>query len=215
MFIETFNNCAPASPTAVVTIHGTKDDYDGITFGGTTFYVSLDELNNYWSNFNQTDANPVITTLPNTNNSDGSTVEHFSWNNGNACVNIEHFKVIDGGHDWPGSFGNMDIDASREIWNYVSKYDLNGLISCQTTSIQEANNLAEEISIFPNPVKGFLTIEMETTKNQAYHIYSIIGKKLDVGQISASQKTIDLSALPPNMYLLTIGNRVLKFIKTE
>ncbi len=123
MFIETFNNCSPASPIAVVTIHGTKDDYDGITFGGTTFYVSLEELNNFWSNFNQTATNPVITTLPNTNNSDGSTVEHFSWNNGNACVNVEHFKVINGGHDWPGSFGNMDMDASLEIWNYVSKFD--------------------------------------------------------------------------------------------
>lgn len=215
MFIETFENCAPSHPTAVVTIHGTKDDYDGITFGGTTFYLSLNDLNNYWSNYNQTDTNPVVTSIPNTNSADGTTVEHFSWNNGNGCVSVEHFKVNSGGHDWPGSFGNMDIDASEELWNFVSRYDMDGLISCQATSIQEANNLAGEISIFPNPVKDFLTIEMETTKNQTYHLYATSGELLRFGQVDSRNKTIDLSALPTNIYLLKVKDTILKFIKIE
>ena len=65
---------------------------------------------------------PVIVPLPNTNTSDGSTVEHHSWNNGDDCVSVEHYKVNNGGHDWPGSFGNMDIDATEEIWNFVSRF---------------------------------------------------------------------------------------------
>ena len=122
MFIDTFNSCSPSHPTAVVTIHGTNDDYDGIIFGDITYYVSLDDVNSYWSNFNNTDPTPVIVPLPNTNTSDGSTVEHHSWNNGDDCVSVEHFKVNNGGHDWPGSFGNMDIDATEEIWNFVSRF---------------------------------------------------------------------------------------------
>ena len=45
---------------------------------------------------------------------------------------VEELKVIGGGHDWPGSFGNMTIDANREIWQFVSRYDINGLIGCTT-----------------------------------------------------------------------------------
>ncbi len=47
--------------------------------------------------------------------------------------------MIGGGHDWPGSFGNMTIDANIEIWQFVSRYDINGLIGCITTSVNENN----------------------------------------------------------------------------
>ena len=65
--------------------------------------------------------------MPDLNSSDGSTVEHYSWNNGNKGVSVEHYKVLNGGHDWPGSWGNMDINSSEEIWKFVSKYSINGL----------------------------------------------------------------------------------------
>ena len=107
MFIETFNICSPTHPTAVVTIHGTDDDYDGIIFAGTTFYISLDDANDYWSTYNNTNTSPIINQLPNTNTTDGSTVEHHIWENGDGCVSVEHFKVIGGGHDWPGTFGTV------------------------------------------------------------------------------------------------------------
>ena len=48
--------------------------------------------------------------------------------------------MIGGDHDWPGTSGNMDISASVEVWNFVSKFDINGLIECNTTSNQEINN---------------------------------------------------------------------------
>lgn len=130
-----YENCSPKHPTAILTIHGTEDDYDGIIWQGVTYYVSLDDVNKYWAELNNTDSTPTVVQLPNLNSTDGSTVEHYSWNKGNGCVSVEHFKVIGGGHDWPGSFGNMDFDATLEIWNFVSKYNINGLIGCDTTSI--------------------------------------------------------------------------------
>ncbi len=135
MGVYIYNNCSPSHPTPVLTIHGTDDDYNGITWQGIKYYVSLNDVNSYWANLNKTDSIPTVVQLPNLNNTDGSTVEHYSWENGNNCVSVEHFKVIGGGHDWPGSFGNMDIDATLEIWNFVSKYDINGLAGCNTNSI--------------------------------------------------------------------------------
>ena len=51
----------------------------------------------------------------------------------------------DGGHDFPGAFGNMDIFADEEIWNFVSKHNIDGLIDCESLSIIE-----EEKSIQKN-----------------------------------------------------------------
>ena len=32
------------------------------------------------------------------------------------------YEVVGGGHDWPGSSGNMDIQASEQIWSFFSQY---------------------------------------------------------------------------------------------
>jgi len=55
-------------------------------------------------------------------------------------VSVEELKIINGGHDWPSPlsfWANQDINASEEIWNFVSKFDINGLIACNTTSNHE------------------------------------------------------------------------------
>ena len=70
-------------------------------------------------------------------------VERYTWSTSSGCAYVEELKVIGGGHDWPGSFGNMTIDANEEIWQFVSRYDINGLIGCATTSIHENNSMLE------------------------------------------------------------------------
>jgi polyhydroxybutyrate depolymerase len=215
MYIDTYNECSPTHPTAVLTIHGTNDDYNGITWAGTTYYVALDTVNSYWSNFNNTDLNPTIIELADIDTSDGSTVEHHSWSNGSGCVSVEHLKVNNGGHDWPGSFGNMDINASQEIWNFVSKYDVNGLIGCSTLSEQELNNQVKEIAIYPNPVHDFLIVDMELNENVDFQIYSTVGNLIKHGVITTSNKTISLQNMPQNIYFLKIQNKTLKLVKSE
>ena len=133
--------CSPAHPTAVLLIPGTNDMSPHSTYSGfQPYYMSADEITTYWSNYNNTDINPIISQLPNINSFDGSTVERRVWENGDNCVRVEELKVINGDHDWPGTSGNMYISASVEIWNFVSKFDINGLIDCNNTSNQEINN---------------------------------------------------------------------------
>lgn len=209
MYIETFEACSPSHPTAVLSIHGTNDDYNGISFAGFTYYISLDDMNSYWSAYNNADTDPIVTTLPNTNTADGSTVEHLSWENGDGCVSIEHFKVIGGGHDWPGSFGNMDINATEEIWNFVSKYNLNGLIECIPNSIAEENEIG--LHLFPNPVQEQLSVDVE--ENVAFEIFTKHGQLVLEGAINSGTKTINTSALSSGVYLIRIGNKIERFIK--
>ena len=48
-----------------------------------------------------------------------------------SCLNDVNVKLIlhpEMGHDWP-SMQSYNINASSEIWNFVSKFDMYGLIN--------------------------------------------------------------------------------------
>ena len=130
MFIDTFNSCSPSHPTPIINIHGTEDFYNGIG----DYYISQQNSNDYWSKINSTDSLPIISQIDDINTSDGSTVELHSWKNGTNGTTVEHYKIIGGGHSWPKinpnsskGYTNGDIDADQLIWNYLSRYNLDGL----------------------------------------------------------------------------------------
>tara|TARA_E500000331_G_scaffold130324_1_gene127577 strand:- start:882 stop:2033 length:1152 start_codon:yes stop_codon:yes gene_type:complete len=215
---ETFNNCAPQHPTGVITILGTADgisDYNGITFNGIQYYMSAAETNEYWATANNCDANPTMSTVANTNTSDGSTVERYTWADASGCTYVEHLKVINGGHDWPGVFGNMDIDASQEIWNFVSGYDLSGLIGCATNSIDNTATLEDEVRVFPNPFEDQLIIESSFQETQNYALYSILGEHILSGSIQSGSTNINLINIPDGLYILKVRGQSLKVVKRK
>ena len=130
MFIDTYNYCDPSHPTPLINIHGTEDFYDGIA----GYYLDQNLSNRYWTEYNNTDPDPVITYIEDTNTQDGSTVELHSWLNGDNGISVVHFKVMGGGHSYPNlnpssskGYENGDIDSNSEIWNFLSRYDINGL----------------------------------------------------------------------------------------
>ena len=219
MGAETFNNCSPSHPTGVMTVLGTADpisDYNGIWYLGTQYYMSADEQHNYWVNFNNCDTVPIISAIPDAAPSDGSTVERHSWSNSDGCVYVEQLKVINGGHDWPGSFGNMDIDASEEIWNFVSKYNINGLIGCSTlASSNRTIKTDTDYLAYPNPFSDQITIKMDLTSVKQYMIYNILGELMISGHINSETSTINLSNLPPDIYVFKTDNQAIRIVKTK
>ena len=201
--------CFPEHPTGVLTILGTDDNtspYNGITYLGTEYYLSAAATHSYWANHNNCDVNPTMSTV-------SPSVERYTWSTISGCSYVEELKVIGGGHDWPGSFGNMTIDASEEIWQFVSRYDINGLIECSTASINEYSK--DNFRVYPNPVNSELTIEMDLSEEKKYRIYSTIGELVSSGKLNSNLNTIDLSSLPPNVYVLNINSHSVKLVKTE
>ena len=62
--------CSPVHPTAVLLIPGTNDMSPHSAYSGfQPYYMSADEITTYWSNYNNTDINPIISQLPNINTS--------------------------------------------------------------------------------------------------------------------------------------------------
>ncbi len=138
MYAETYTNCELTHPTPVVTILGTEDyisNYDGITYEGTLYYHSNNSTNDLWIENNNLVPTSNLSLIPDINPNDGSTVELYSWSSEDDCIDLFHYKVIGGGHDWPGTFGNMDIVSHEIIWNHLSEYGMDGKLDCNTSNV--------------------------------------------------------------------------------
>lgn len=209
---ETYTFCNPVHPTPILQFHGTNDLV--VPYGGALWSQSIDLVIAYWVTYNSCNIIPTITNLPDLDPNDGSTVTHYAYEDGIDDVVTEHFKIIGGGHTWPGSqFGgagtNYDIDASTEIWNFFRRFELlNGILSVE-------NNSTLDFKIFPNPTKSTITIESDMGVLAEYSIMTIYGEVIRNGMINTSYHTEDVSKLPPNMYLIKIGNQTSKIIITR
>lgn len=207
--------CSPGHPMPVMEIHGTADGtvpYNGnILFGTTPAAVA------YWVNYNNCEPTPSITAIPDTDGGDGCTAEHQVYTGGNNGSTVEHFKIINGEHTWPGSaFGgvgtNQDIDACKEIWRFFSQYDIHGLIN--TTSVAD-EVIEKEIHAFPNPATDALIIVWPGAETTDYTLSSLTGQLIQKDKVSTGKNEIDLTHVAPGMYMMTIGQQVIKIVKAE
>ena len=125
MMEEIYNTC-DSSPVPVLEIHGTNDnvtlwDGDMQNNDGWGAYYSIEDGIDLWVQNNECMHSEDIF-LPNTNMSDGSYVINHRYSGCIDNAEVWLYEVVGGGHDWPGSNGNMDINASEEIWNFFSQY---------------------------------------------------------------------------------------------
>ena len=118
----TMLNCTgPTShPMPVVHLHGTSDGV--VSYNGSNDWNSVQSTLEYWTSFNNTISTPTIET----DNTGGMTIEHYSFEQGDNSVSVEHYKYIGGDHVWFNE-PYQGQNASELVWNFMSKYDINGL----------------------------------------------------------------------------------------
>ncbi len=211
MSSQTYNSCNPQQPVPVLEIHGTAD-YT-IPYNGSLWSEPIDTVINFWVGTNNCIPVPVITPIANIDTTDGSTVESFVYNSSTSNVNVEHMKVISGGHTWPGSWGNMDIDASIEIWNFFSKYDGNDIIIAVDESTKESNRLSP--NIYPNPCSSSIYVDVDISEPEKYSITSSLGQTIESGWLTQKSNHLDISWLQPDIYIMIIGHGSYKVIKLQ
>ncbi len=71
MMVETYNNCSPSHPTAMINIHGTSD-YVVRYGGGSEGLLSIDEVLDYWIGFNNTSTTPIVNRMDDSGTTIGS-----------------------------------------------------------------------------------------------------------------------------------------------
>ena len=116
--------CSPGAPIPVMQIHGTNDPT--VSYNGSFGVVAIEDVVDYWVNNNNCNTAPIVESLPDINTSDNSTVERYTYANGDAGSAVIFYKVIGGGHTWPDAaipipaYGptNRDFNASQVIWEF-------------------------------------------------------------------------------------------------
>lgn len=193
-------DCEPGRAVPVLEIHGTSDDVVGYN-GQDDVSAGIPEVLAFWANNNGCDATPVEEELPDLVGTDGSTVTRIEYVNCDEGIDVLHFRVNGGEHTWPSAgipIGptNYDIDASEEIWEFFSRYTLDGLIS----STVETNLL--EAKLFPNPVGSLLSLQLETDRNQVV-VYDALGRLIYQG-LHTRNSTLDTRQWPSGVYYLRV-----------
>jgi polyhydroxybutyrate depolymerase len=106
-------------PMPVVHLHGTSDGV--LPYNGSNDWNSVQSTLDHWINFNNTTTNPTVSTF----NSEGTTIEHYVYGQGDRSVSVEHYKYIGGDHVW-FSAAFQGRNTSELVWDFVSQFDING-----------------------------------------------------------------------------------------
>ncbi len=204
--------CTPQHSTPVLQIHG---DADGtVAYLGGAISESIQDGLDYWINYNNNDTTAVFTAIPDINTSDNSTVEHYLYEDGNNCVEVELYKILNGGHTWPGAAVNTgngetnhDINASKLIWEFFSKYDLNGKIGCATIGVEDLDQNLFDVKIYPNPTKHSLNVVWKNEKVSTVRLINVLGTEVrTIDAIGFSQIVFPTDKLIKGVYFLEIRN---------
>lgn len=103
-------------PMPVVHLHGTSDGV--LPYNGGDGWNSAQSTLEHWINFNNTVLTPTVISDNN--------IEHYVYDQGDSLVSVEHYKYIGGDHVWFNSTFQGQ-NTSELVWNFVSRFDINGL----------------------------------------------------------------------------------------
>ena len=199
-----YEQCQPIRKIPMIHIHGTNDFV--VFYNGGLGNKSVDDVLAFWREEDNCPTVPVITDLPDILQ-EGSTVQTYLWSPCDSLTEVVLYKIINGGHTWPGSVGttgagntNRDINASEEIWNFVSRF------SISTTTGMERNR-DNQFCLLPNPSDDKVNVKIGSSGEfTEIHMVNSSGMQVRSCTIPAGtvETTIDITSLPPGLYLVRI-----------
>ncbi len=208
-------NCALLRKVPVLQIHGTADPL--VEYEGSTGSYGIEEAIDFWLAKNQCSTVNDTVWVPDVNTTDSSTVQQIRYRTCGSGTEVWFYKITGGGHSWPNApisfiYGptNKDFDASQEIWDFFSKFTLNGAVGVE--------EIKQEIKaeLLPNPASGSVSLLLSGygfEKPVNVSVLDVTGRKL-LEQKSASASTvINTSSIPAGIYWVNVqGNQFSKTI---
>jgi hypothetical protein len=107
-------------------------------------------------------------------------------------------------------FGGFDPNSNvstNMAWVYKKDFQANSVI--------DLNNHENNLNIYPNPAKNQVFLENINLENREFSIINLLGEQIKYGKLNGQNQTIDISNLPPNVYIIKVGNQAAKFIKAD
>ncbi len=192
------SSCVPSYQTPVIHLHGTADGT--VPYNGTTGLSSVATSVNFWRNIHSCASTSDSTRMPDTA-SDAITVDRFVYQSCSPIESVELWRFNGADHVYLYQPVN-DITESVEIWKFFLKWQKN------TSGLTE--NKSPSVSISPNPSEGLINVE--SSYNGSFFIYSTLGEIVAIGQLSIGENKINLSHLNSGVYLIKMGDIVNRFV---
>jgi len=199
MIAPRLSNCASTHPMPVMQIHGTADAT--VPYSGGSGFVPVETLVDHWVEHNNCSPTPTVTSVPDIAPGDGCTVEHYVHSGGTSGSTVELYKVLDGGHTWPGAIfntgvTNQDIKASIEIWRFFSRYRLSDL----ATSIADRESIT--FSMGPNPTNDAFHLRFDGAADRLITVVNAMGQQVQEQRSSTTEVVLQVDA--PGLYWITV-----------
>lgn len=193
--------CNAQHPIPVMQIHGTNDGT--VPYTGNILFEPIDTVINYWVQFNNCDTAAVFNAVPDTSITDGCTAEHYVYKNGDNGVEVEFYKIIGGGHSWPGApvnlnTTNMDFSGSQEIWRFFRKYRLSGSIVTSSKKLVNDNL----VQVFPNPSNDLVNIRFNDAQIRTISVSNALGQLL--GSYGCNTQNFELNLEKQGLYFISV-----------
>lgn len=102
-------------------------------------------------------------------------------------------------------------------WNKVANA-LKNTFTCSYASVNE-NSIVSEVKVYPNPTSHSISVEIEENSTMDAHnlLYNLQGQNMSdqvsIGEEQNGKITVDLSKLPPGLYVLAMSNLFVKVYK--
>ncbi len=198
-FLE--NNCVIANGIPVMHFHGTADPL--VNYNGTLGIPPVETTIQWWVTQDNCNPTPVFTAIPDIHMDDGCTVERYEYPDGNNGSEVIFYKIINGGHTWPGAIPvpplgntNQDIEASTLIGEFFHGF-------CSSATAMKQLNSENSISIFPNPVNQILTVQLP---GEVFDIslYDYLGRNIYRKETTSNKAEINCTDLCGGVYFLFI-----------
>ena len=106
-----------------------------------------------------------------------------------------------------GGFDPNSNSSTNMAWVFKNTYHVNAVDDLA----KNENNFV----IYPNPSSNQLFIKRKNFEEFEFDIINLLGKKVASGKINGQTKTVDISSLPPNIYILRIDSEAVKFVKVN
>lgn len=196
----TYNHCLSAADKPVLQIHGTNDPV--VNYNGIFNSLSAEETVAFWQMKNTCGGISDTTPFADVNTADASTAALIKFYNCTSNSEVWFVKIENGGHTWPGGLidiptngaTNRDFSASSLIWDFFSRYDINGY-----TGLHEVQNTPT--AVYPNPFTN--SLQIENTAIREIRLYDLWGNKI----ITSVNKTINTSCLERGIYFLIVESK--------
>lgn len=202
MVADHLTACMPGRAMPVLHFHGTTDatvPYSGV--GGAIPFVHVDSLIQFWVRNNGCNPVPATQAMPNINTSDNSTVNRYVWSQGRGGSEVVFYKILGGGHTWPGSAfpsptatTNQDINASQIVWQFFRKFTRTSVVSVNEQALKA------QLLFWPNPSNGFFQVNWEGDMPLTLNWWDAQGKSCGTTILKPGLNTLSLENWPAGLY---------------